>query len=107
MNTANLQMEGVLLALAALCDVLKRKDVLNGDEIAAALDRAEKGASARAPGLSEANVEAIRFPIRFLCRAMERDGDALDYAAIAAGIGRMRDSLSVQSSSPPDGPMDL
>lgn len=105
MNTANLQMEGLLLALAALCEALKRRGLLTGDEITDALACAEKGASTRAPGLSEANVEAIRFPIRFLRRAMEREGDALDYAAIAAGIGRRRDSLSVQGSPPPDGPV--
>ena len=37
MNTANLQMEGTLLALAALCEALKRKGMLNGEEIAEAL----------------------------------------------------------------------
>jgi len=107
MNTANLQMEGTLLALAALCETLKRKGMLTGEEIAEALDCAERGASARAPGLSDANAEAIRFPIRFLRRAMERDGEALDYAAIAAGVGRRRDRLSVRSSVAPDGPLDL
>lgn len=91
MNTANLQMEGTLLALAALCEVLQRKGVMTGDEIAQALSCAEAGISSRAPGMSEANREAIRFPIRFLRRAMERDGSALDYAAIAAGVGRTRD----------------
>ncbi|MBS7543925.1 hypothetical protein [Ancylobacter oerskovii] len=91
MNTANLQMEGTLLALAALCEALKQKGVLTGEEIAGALACAEAGISSRAPGMSEANREAIRFPIRFLRRAMERDGSALDYAAIAAGVGRTRD----------------
>lgn len=101
MNTANLQMEGMLLAFAALCEAIERKGVLNGDEIGEALGRAQKGASARAPGLSDANLEAIRFPIRFLIRARERKGETLDYAAIAADIGRSRDR------PPPDGPMDL
>lgn len=106
MNTANLQMEGLLLALAALCDTLKRKHLLDADEIAAALERAEAGAS-RASGLSEPNIEAIRFPIRFLRLAMQREGDALDYAAIAAGIGRGRDRPSTADAAPPDGPLDL
>ncbi|MBS7535297.1 hypothetical protein KHC28_16715 [Ancylobacter sonchi] len=91
MNTANLQMEGTLLALAALCEALKKKGVLSGDEIVTALSCAEAGISSRAPSMSEANREAIRFPIRFLRRAMERDGSALDYAAIAAGVGRTRE----------------
>jgi len=91
MNTANLQMEGMLLALAAICEALKRKNMLTGSEIVEALDRAEQGASARALGLSDANAEAIRFPIRFLRRALERDGQALDYTTIAADVGRQRD----------------
>lgn len=107
MNTANLQMEGLLLALAALCEALKRRGLLTGDEITDALACAEKGASARAPGLSDANIEAIRFPIRFLRRAMEREGEALDYGAIAAGIGRKRDERPLPPSPAPDGPLDL
>lgn len=102
MNTANLQMEGTLLALAAICETLKRKGVLSGEEIAEALGCAEKGASARAPGLSEANAEAIRFPIRFLRHALQREDGALDYATIAAGIGRQRNRFSA-----PDSPPDL
>lgn len=91
MNTANLQMEGTLLALAAICEALKAKGFLTGDEIIAALMSAEKGASTRGACMSGANVEAIRFPIRFLRLAMERDGQSLDYAAIAAGVGRTRE----------------
>jgi hypothetical protein len=91
MNTANLQMEGLLLAIAALCGELQRKNVLSEGEIEAALDHAEKGTSARVPELSEANVEAIHFPIRFLRLALQRDGQALDFKTIAAEIGRLRD----------------
>lgn len=90
MNTANLQMEGVLLALAALCGELKRKAVLNDEDLERILVTAEKGATARASALSNANVEAILFPIRFL-RLGLRDGmPGLDYGSIAAGIGRER-----------------
>jgi len=91
MNTANLQMEGMLLALAALCETLKRNSVLSHDQIAEALVCAETGVSSRAPGLSDANVDAIRFPIRFLQQALLRDGEALDYASIASDVGRDRD----------------
>ena len=91
MNTANLQIEGVLLALAALCETLERKGMLSREEIETALQRAEGGVSARKPELSEANTEAIRFPIRFLQLALQRGGEPLDYHAITAEIGRMRD----------------
>ena len=99
-------MEGVLLTLAALCEALKRRGLLTGDEITDALASAEKGASTRASGMSEANSEAILFPIRFLRRAMECEGEVLDYASIAAGIGRRRDERALPPHAP-DGPMDL
>ena len=91
MNTANLQMEGMLLALAALCEALKSKGLLDAEEIAAALASAEKGAGSCGMGLSESNREAVRFPIRFLRLAIQRDGAALDYASLAADIGRSKD----------------
>jgi hypothetical protein len=84
-------MEGLLLALTALCRELQRKSVLSKGEIEAALDDAETGASARASEFSDANVEAIHFPIRFLRLALRRNGQALDFRTIAAEIGRMRD----------------
>ncbi|WP_029349331.1 hypothetical protein [Bosea sp. 117] len=96
MNTANLQMEGTLLALAALTEVLARKGILSAEDLTEALGCAERGASARSSGLSEANKEAIRFPIRFLRHALQqRDGAALDYAAIAAGVGRTRERVKL------------
>ncbi|CEJ15348.1 hypothetical protein BN1110_05691 [bacterium YEK0313] len=91
MNTANLQMEGLLLALAALCVELKRKDILSERDIGAALDLAESGASARLSELRDANTEAIHFPIRFLRQALSRGDGPLDYRAITATIGRLRD----------------
>jgi len=98
MNTANLQMEGTLLALAALCEALKQKGMLSPAELENALDCAERGVSARAAALSVSNVEAIRFPIRFLRVALQRDGQPLDYSSIAAHIGRARDEGSFEQS---------
>ena len=88
MNTANLQLEGLLLAVAALCAELQRKGLLTPYEIEAALDRAGQGASARATELSDANVEAIHFPLRFLRQALRGAEGTLDYRTIAAEIGR-------------------
>ncbi len=95
MNTANLQMEGVLLALAALCRALREKDVLNEEEFARILTEAENGTSGRSSRLSEANLEAIRFPIRFLRRALAQDASGgIDYDLIAAGVGKERDAAA-------------
>lgn len=90
MNTANLQMEGLLLALAAVCRELERKGALDSAETAAALEQAEASAARRNGEVSDSNLEAIRFPIRFLRLALE-SAEAPDYQVIAARIGRTRD----------------
>lgn len=94
MNTANLQMQGMLLALTALCRELMRKDLLKVGEIAAALDQAEAGASSCESGLSDSNIQAIQFPIRFLRLALEQEHAALDFQALSAEIGRARERPS-------------
>lgn len=99
MNTANLQLEGLLLAMAALFGELKRKGVLVSGEIEAALDRADSGASARATELSDANREAIHFPVRFLREALRDGAKPLDYRTITAEIGRQLDLQPGQTSS--------
>jgi hypothetical protein len=91
MNTANLQMEGLLLALGALCRELQRKGALEKAGIAAALDNAEACATRSNGEVSDSNAEAIRFPIRFLRLALQDDGEVLDYQAIAARVGRRQD----------------
>ena len=93
MNTANLQMEGVLLALAALCAELRRGGALNDEDLGRAFSVAERGASARAASLRNANAEAILFPIRFLRLGLRDGAQALDYGSIAAEVGRERDRL--------------
>lgn len=94
MNTANLQMEGILLVLAALCDELRSKDLLSNEDLTELLARAEQGASGRERRLSGANIEAVRFPIRFLRCALEQDHEGVDYDRIAAAVGRARDTPS-------------
>jgi hypothetical protein len=89
MNTANLQMEGLLLALGALCRELQRKGALDSAGIVEALDLAEASATRRNGEVSDSNAEAIRFPIRFLRLALQ-ESEALDYQALAARIGRER-----------------
>jgi len=69
MNTANLQLEGLYLAIAAINNLLVSKGVVTQEEI----DRALRIAEATATGedrlvedLSPANRDAVAFPIRFL-----------------------------------------
>jgi hypothetical protein len=92
MNTANLQLEGLLLALACVFDVLKRRGVLSQKEIAEALDQAEASALAdhrRPAEVSSANVDAICFPIRFLREAANRmPGQTQAFTDITSHVGR-------------------
>ena len=75
MNTANLQLEGLLLALSALLSALESKGLLTRQELDAALDHAAANARTdqRHPSkLSAAHADAISFPIRFLQLAIGR-----------------------------------
>src|SRR5690606_35076896 len=95
MNTANLQMEGVLMAMAALCGLMRQKGIVDEAEIEAALAEAEAALandSLRPEQLSHANVEAALFPLRFLREANSRGlaGAAVAYTDIATRVGRTR-----------------
>ncbi len=69
MNTANLQLEGLLLAVSSVLETMRRKGLLSEQEIVDALGEAEASTKSQVegmPDLSAANLEAIQFPIRFL-----------------------------------------
>ncbi len=69
MNTANLQLEGLLLAMSALLETMRRKGLLTEREIDEALSSAEASINGEAqskPDVSRGNIEAMQFPIRFL-----------------------------------------
>jgi hypothetical protein len=92
MNTANLQHEGLLLALVAVLDLLRAKGLATGEEIDAALAGAEARADddpRRPPHLSAANADAIAFPIRFLRMAMAGDGER-SFSAITTEVGQRK-----------------
>ncbi len=89
MNTANLQMEGLLIAVAALVRKLRDKQLLSGSEIEAALAEAEHAALGwedRA-SLPQANREAILFPLRFLRAAAADSGGVRGFAETAREVG--------------------
>ncbi len=95
MNTANLQLEGLCLAVAMLNNLLVRKGILTTEEIAGALGTAdETAAEDRKDVLSPANLEAIRFPIRLLqlANAASSENEVPRFAELARMIGEHKDS---------------
>jgi hypothetical protein len=90
MNTANLQLQGVLTAIAELVRAMEAKGVLTRAEIEAALARAERDASGCAgqhESLSAAHIEAMCFPARYLRMALSGAADESDFAAVVAAVG--------------------
>jgi hypothetical protein len=92
MNTANLGLEGLYLAISSVNARLVEKGLLTHAEVHDALKQAE--ASATAGGehddLSGSNRKAICFPIRFLMLANEKteNQQPVSFRAITEDIGR-------------------
>ncbi len=95
MNTANLQLEGVYAVLAALLQALLDKKVLSEDELGRMLTEVERGITAdagRPVEVRASNVEAMRFPIRFLRSALQASsaGQRPSFAEVTARIRGQR-----------------
>ena len=93
MNTANLQLEGLLLAVAALVEAMKKKGLLTAEEVESALGEARDVAaddSARRGEISASNVAAVLFPIRFLMEANGTDPSRKGerFSKLAERVGR-------------------
>ncbi|MBY5315896.1 hypothetical protein GR210_15735 [Rhizobium leguminosarum] len=92
MNTANLQLKGLIMAMASICDAIVEKELLTSEELNAALSKAKKAVEEDDDHeLSDANRAAILFPIRVLQLAEEagRKGERLtfsDYAKLVAKL---------------------
>ncbi len=90
MNPANLQLEGMLMAVAALGELLCRKELVTREELVEAFRQAEvqaaRGADRPHP-LTPANVEAVLFPLRFLAKAAQGGSDRA-FPELAEDIGR-------------------
>lgn len=90
MNAANLQIEGLLMAVAAVNRCLVTKDILSREEIERALALAEAaitGDDRAIEGLTPANRDAVAFPIRLLRAANARE-EAADFAALTRSVGQ-------------------
>jgi hypothetical protein len=92
MNTANLGLEGLYLAIASVNALLVEKGMLTHAEVDAALKQAEAAAMAGGEhdDLSGANRKAICFPIRFLMLANEKgeNRQPVRFRGVAEDIGR-------------------
>ena len=88
MNTANLQLEGLYLALAAINRALVSSGVLTADQLNAALDDAAATAQRDGHDVSAANRDAVTFPIRFLRQAnRDDDGETATFSELARLVG--------------------
>ena len=93
MHAANLQLEGLLLALYALLDRLKYKGLLSEHEIEDALASAEANALAdpqRVSQLSPASLDGMTFPIRFLRIANTASKVPETFTTIAQLVGETK-----------------
>ncbi len=94
MNTANLQLEGLCVAIAALTELMKDKGLITAEEVDLALEHAARSAvEGKAADLSAANLEAITFPVRLLRLANKTSfaGQPLPFQELARRVGEMKD----------------
>ena len=95
MNTANLQIEGLLMAVAAVNKALVAKGVLAPEELDRALAICEQtalGDDQLVEELSPANRDAVLFPIRLLRLANNMAGDdgLPPFAELARTVGETK-----------------
>lgn len=95
MNTANLQIEGLLMAIAGLNQLLVAKGIASVEEIDKSLARSEQtvlGDDRVVEDLSPANRDAIAFPIRLLRLANNRGDGAgtASFAELARMVGETK-----------------
>jgi len=98
MNTANLQLEGLYVAIASIASALVTKGVLTREELDGVLTGAERTALEhyRAETLSDANRDAMAFPARLL-RLMSNSASETEiprFSEMAKLVGRVREHPS-------------
>ncbi len=101
MNTANLQLQGLLLAVASINNALVHKGLLGIDEIDLALRKAEASLTAEErlfEDMSPANRDAICFPIRLLQAANRSQGETSvpGFSELARMVGLNKDHYNDQ-----------
>jgi hypothetical protein len=92
MNTANLQLEGLLVALAELSRVLVESGCVSRDALEEGMRKAEQtihADEARTSQLSASQIGAVLFPIRYLALANTVE-TSQSFARLAAEIGHLK-----------------
>lgn len=90
MNIANLQLEGLYLAIASTHRLLVEKGLVSRDDLETALRQAEQTALGdyRTEDLSSAERDAIAFAPRLLIAA--NSGEATDFSELAKIVGQTK-----------------
>lgn len=101
MNTANLQLEGLYLVIAALNNALVRKGLLSRDEIDLALRRAEQtaiGDDRMMEDMRAANRDAVAFPARLLALANRTasEDEISTFSELARMVGSTKEPCNDQ-----------
>lgn len=101
MNVANLQIEGLLMAVAAINNTLVRKGILSVDDVDLALRKVEAsltGDERLYEDLSPSNRDAVCFPIRLLmaANAMQGQADVPSFAELTRSVGQTKEPYNDQ-----------
>lgn len=101
MNVANLQLQGLIMAVAAINNALVHRGILSVDEIDLALRKAEAaltGDERFYEDLPQANRDAVCFPIRLLQLANHSQGetDIEPFSELARMVGQTKESFGDQ-----------
>ena len=94
MNTANLQLEGLLIIIASMHDLLVARGIVDREEIGHAMDVAEQTVLGdyRTAELDTAQRDAIAFPIRLLRLANNgaSDTEIMPFSDLAKMVGQTK-----------------
>ena len=101
MNVANLQLEGLLIAIASLNNLLVRKGILSVDEIDTAMAKAEAniiGDERVYEDMPPAQRDATCFPIRLLKLANlgQSENSVQSFAELARLVGQTKEPYNDQ-----------
>lgn len=101
MNVANLQLEGLLMAVASINNLLVNQNLLSADDIDTALRKAEAGLTSDGHLLGSmppANRDAVCFPIRLLRLAnnMQSEAGVPPFSELARAVGQTKEPYNDQ-----------
>jgi|APThiThiocy_cv2_1041547.scaffolds.fasta_scaffold37219_2 hypothetical protein len=101
MNTANLQLEGLYLAIAAMHETMIAKGLISRQDVDDAMRAAEQTAindNRSVESLRPAERDALAFPARLLriANATVSDDGALSFSALARRVGTIKEPYNDQ-----------